>query len=133
MSSPPLCDNCGTEVANPSNYDESQRADAGVQGEDGVYCSHTCRKEAEESLEFPIYIGEFHDSRSISVKTSVAWTNLSGISNKGFIPSSELLEEVKERTKDQLSKDLEDYDTGEIGKAKIITGEQKLVSVEVDV
>lgn len=137
MSNPPLCDNCETEVADPSNYDESQRRDAGVQGEDGVYCSPTCRKEAEESAEFPISIDKFADTRSISVKTSIAWTDLAGVTNKGFIPSPEILEEIQEKTMDQLSKDLEDYDLGEfdskeIGKARIIPEDQKVVSVEVD-
>jgi hypothetical protein len=137
VSNPPLCDNCETEVADPSHYEESWNS-AGVQGEDGVYCSPTCRKEAEESAEFPISIGEFHGSRTISVKTSIAWTTLSRVSNKGFIPSSDLLQEVIEETINQLSKDLEDYDLGEhdskeIGKARIIPDDQELVSVEVDI
>lgn len=131
LSNPPLCDNCETEVADPSHYDDSWN-NAGVQGEDGVYCSPTCRKEAEESVEVPIYIDEFNGHKSVSVKTSVSWTTISGVANKGFIPSSDLLEEINEKTIDQFEEDLDSYDTGEIGTAKILPGEQKVISVEVD-
>lgn len=137
LSNPPLCDNCKTEVADPSHYEDSWN-NVGVQGDDGVYCSHKCRKEAEDSIEFPISIDEVMGQRSISLTTSISWTDLSGVKNKGFIPSGDLLEEVKEEAIKRLSKDLEDYDLGEydsmdIGKAEIIPDDQELVSVEVSV
>ena len=87
----------------------------------------------EENIESPIYINEFAGKKSISVKTSISWTSLSGVKNKGFIPSSDLLEEIKSRALDQLEGDLDAYDTGEIGSAKIVPEDQKVVSVEVDI
>lgn len=42
----PLCENCESEVADPSNYQESWN-NVGVQGEEGVYCSHKCKRVVE--------------------------------------------------------------------------------------
>lgn len=90
------------------------------------------------TFEAPISIDEVMGSRSISLTTSISWTSRNGIENTGFIPDIDLLEEIQDRAKSQLDKDISDYELDEygsldIGSVEISPEDQEVVSVEVDV
>jgi len=88
---------------------------------------------SEETVEIPVSIDEVMGNRSIVITTPMKWTYVSSVKNTGFIPSSELLEEIQRKFKECLDGSIEDYDTGEIGTAKILPEDQEVVSVEVDI
>lgn len=84
------------------------------------------------TIEAPIFIDEFGGTKSVNVKTSMTWSEISGVTNKGFIPSLDLLEEINDRVKESLENSIDSYDTGEIGTVELRPDDQEVVSVEVD-